>query len=193
MKRAVFLHGTSGDPLHHWWPWLKAEFEKSGYEVWAPLLPDNDRPNDMTYWKFLASQNWDFHDNVLVGHSSGATTVLNLLAREEFPQVKAAVLVGAFLNEDLTSKSADFDHTDQFADLFPADGFDWQVIQRKAEKFYFVHGNDDPYCSYADAVETCETLGGEMITIQNGGHLSTRFGVTELPQLVNSLQRDAIL
>lgn len=193
MKRAVFLHGTNGDPSDHWWPWLKAQFESSGYEVWAPVLPDNDRPNEETYREFLMSKEWSFNDNVLVGHSSGATTVLNLLARSEFPKVKAAVLVGTFLNENLTSKSSDFEKSDQFIHLFPSNGFDWQTIKDKSEKFYFVHGDDDPYCLYADAVEACDILGGEMITVQNGGHLSASFGVVKLPQLITSLERDKIL
>lgn len=192
-KRAVFLHGTSGHPGDHWWPWLKDKFERSNYEVWAPELPDNDRPNTKTYWDFLTSQNWDFRENVLVGHSSGATTILNLLANPDFPKVKTAVLVGVFLNEDLTSKSADFEQTGQFASLFPKSGSDWSVIKQKAEKFYFVHGDDDPYCSYQDALEASKQLGGELITIDGGGHLSSSFGVTELPRLVAVLERDNIL
>lgn len=193
MKRAVFLHGTNGDPGDHWWPWLKKHFEDSGYEVWAPVLPGNDKPNEEVYRKFLMSNDWTFEDNVLVGHSSGATTVLNLLARNDFPPVKAAVLAGVFLNEDLTSKSADFVQTGQFMNLFPKAGFDWRAIKEKSEKFYFVHGDDDPYCSYTDALEACRTLDGQMITVKDGGHLSTNFNVTELPQLVDSLQRDMIL
>ena len=193
MKRAVFLHGTSGNPDDHWWPWLKARFEKSGYEVWAPVLPDNDRPNAETYRKFLMSSEWTFRNNILVGHSSGATSVLNLLARDDFPEIKAAVLVGTFLNENLTKNSTEFDDSDQFINLFPKDGFDWQAIKNKSEKFYFIHGDDDPYCSYADAAEACKIVEGEMITVKDGGHLSASFGVVELPQLTDLLERDRVL
>ena len=191
MKRAVFLHGTDGDPSHHWWPWLKAQFEASGYEVWAPVLPDNHRPNAKTYWDYLLSQGWNFQDNVIVGHSSGATEVLNLLSSRDFPKVRAAVLVGVFLNQDLTSRSASFE-SDQFTDLCPEAGFDLTEIMQNAEKFYFVHGDDDGYCSYDDAVQACHAVGGEMITITNGGHLTSRFG-TQIPQLTSVLIRDNIL
>ena len=192
-RRALFLHGTNGSPSDHWWPWLRQEFEKSGYEVWVPLLPDNDRPNEQTYWDFLASSQWDFADNVLVGHSSGATSVLNLLARPTFPKAKAAVLVAAFLNEDLTSKSPDFEQAGQFAGLFPPDGFDWEAIKQKAERFYFVHGDDDPYCAYNDAVEAARALNGELITMPGAGHISESPAVTELPQLADVLKRDSLL
>ncbi len=196
MKRALFLHGTGGSPNDHWWPWLKQRFEESGYEVWAPLLPDNHRPSAEKYWEFLHSGDWEFADNVLVGHSSGATSVLNLLARPEFPKVKAAVLVGAFLNEDLTSQSPDFKDPRQFAELFPPDGFDWRLIRQKAERFYFVHGSDDPYCSYDNAANAAEKLKGVLIAIiavPDGGHLSVDSGIVELPLLSDALRKDGVV
>lgn len=192
-KRALFLHGTSGSPNDHWWPWLKEQFETNGYEVWAPQLPDSQRPNAETYWNFLSSQNWDFTGSVLVGHSSGATSVLNLLSRPDVPKVRAAVLVGVFLNERLTSQSPDFEDTRQFSELFPKEGFAWSEIKTKAEKFYFVHGDDDPYCSYDDAVNIARELGGEILTIPHGGHLSAGSGMTELPQLTKLLREGGVL
>lgn len=193
MKRAVFLHGTDGHPSDHWWPWLKTEFEKSGYQVWAPTLPDNHTPNDDVYYEFLTSQNWDFTDNVIVGHSSGATTVLNLLSRKDFPVINTAVLAGVFLSQSLTSKNEAFKEENQFVNLFPVNGFNWSYIKNKAEKFYFIHGDDDPYCSYDEALEACTKVNGKMITIPHGGHLSSRFGVTKLPGLIAKLNADSVL
>lgn len=193
-KRALFLHGTGGSPHDHWWPWLKSEFEQSGYQVWTPQLPDSQRPSAQKYWDFLhEATDWDFADNVLVGHSSGATSVLNLLSEPDFPKVKAAVLVGVFLNEDLTSTSPDFRDGSQFAELFPLAGFDWPTIKMKAEKFYFIHGDNDPYCAYDDAVAAAVELGGELLTIPSGGHLSVASGVTDFPRLVEVLRRDGIV
>src|SRR5690606_3814805 len=148
-----------------------------GYAVWAPLLPDNRRPDAQKYWDFLHSQGWDFKDTVLVGHSSGATRVLNLLASEEFPKIKAAVLAGVFLNERLTNKSPDFPDKSQFARLFPEDGFDWEEIKQKADKFYFVHGDNDPYCSYEDARKAAKKVQGKLVTVDKGGHLTVDSGV----------------
>ena len=146
-RRAVFLHGTGGTPNDYWWPWLREQFERNGYELWAPLLPDSHRPNTKKYWEFLHSKDWDFSDNVLVGHSSGATSVLNLLSSPEFPRVRAAVMIGLFLNERLTSQSPDFPDKDQFSELFPVAGFDLEAIKSKAKKFYIVHGDDDKQAS----------------------------------------------
>lgn len=191
MRRALFLHGTGGSPDDHWWPWLREQFEQGGYEVWAPVLPDNMRPNANKYWEFLHNSDWDFTDNVLVGHSSGATSVLNLLSNPEFPKAKAAVLVGAFLNERLTKGSSDFTDNTQFKDLFPAEGFDWQYVKSRSDKFYFIHGDNDPYCAHEDTKEAANLVGGKLVTVYGGGHLSG--GVHELPEMAEVLKDEGIL
>lgn len=171
---------------------MRDQFEKSGYEVWSPKLPDADTPNRDVYWNFLTSQGWDFTGNVIVGHSSGATAALNLLASENFPPIKAAVLAGTFLNERFT-KETDWYRPGQFDNLFPTEKFDFSFLKTRAEKFYFVHGDDDPLCSFEDAKIACQELGGSLITVSGGGHLSSRFGVAKLPQLVAELKQDSVL
>lgn len=98
MKRAVILHGTDAAPEQNWFPWLKQKLETEGYEVWAPLLPGNHTPNREVYNDFLLGQEqgWDFTDNIVVGHSSGAVAVLNLLMDPRCPKVKLGVMVGAW-------------------------------------------------------------------------------------------------
>lgn len=187
VKRAVLFHGTSSDPTHHWQPWLKKELEQQGYQVYAPLLPDNDRPNRRTYEAFLRKSGWDFADNILVGHSSGATTVLNLLLADWFPKVKAVVLVGTFLNEKLTKNLGEFPDG-LFDDLF-LEGYDPERLKQKAGAFYFVHGSNDPYCDIQDAKVLCEQVGGTFMEIENGHHLGGTSGITELPELINYLSK----
>lgn len=191
MKRAVILHGTDGNPIAHWQSWLRHELEKAGYEVFAPKLPNNHTPNREVYDKFLRNSGWDFTDNVVVGHSSGATTVLNLLSADWFPHVKAAVLVGTFLNEKLTQHT-ELNEPGQFANLF-LPNYDPEVIKKKADVFYFVHGSDDPYCDINDARELCTKLDGTFITVENGHHLGDSVGMKELPQLKEQLKKDSLL
>lgn len=191
MKRAVLLHSTDSKPDDYWFPWLKAYLERAGYEVYAPILPNNQIPNRHTYEQFLKASDWDFTDNLLVGHSSGATTVLNLLQSDWFPKVKACVLAGTFLNEKLT-KDADWVVEGQFNNLF-LDNYERTDILKKCDKFYFVHGSDDPYCDIEDAKELSYKLNGTFITIQNGHHLGKASGLLELPQLTDVLEQDHIL
>ncbi len=191
MKRAVILHGTSSGPTHNWQPWLKQQLEAGGYEVYAPKLPNCDRPNWQTYEEFLKGSGWDFTDNILVGHSSGATTVLNLLLADWFPQAKAVVLVGTFLNEKFTKKLGEFSD-DLFDDLF-LNNYDPEKLKQKAESFYFVHGDNDPYCDIEDAKVLCERVDGTFLIVKKGHHLGGASGFAELPMLTQQLKKDGLL
>ena len=185
MKRAVILHGTSSHPTHNWQPWIKQELETVGYEVFAPVLPDNDVPNRHTYEDFLKNSGWDFTDNILVGHSSGATAILNLLSTDWIPHIRAVVLVGAFLNEDLL-RDRDQCNEKQFANLFPNEGFDLEKIKQKVDHIYFVHGDKDPLCSFEDARRLCGQLGGTFVSVAGAGHFSTP--TASLPEIISTLK-----
>jgi hypothetical protein len=191
MKRAVLLHGTDGNPQDQWFPWLRKQLEQSSYSIYAPSLPENHTPDREKYSKFLHDSGWDFTDNILVGHSSGATTVLNLLSEDRFPKVKAVILLGTFLNEKLL-KDVSWYEPGQFDNLFLAD-YDADKIKQKAGGFYFVHGDNDPFCDINDARNLSKKVGGKFITIKNGHHLGGTSGITEIPPLIDALKADSIL
>jgi len=178
MKRAVILHGTDGAPDHNWFPWLKAKLEAEGYKVWVPLLPGNHTPNRQVYNDFLFAENWDFTDNIVVGHSSGAVSVLNLLMDQRCPKVKLAVMVGAWAGG---IPSGYEEGNTQFDNLFPPNGFDFELIKSKAGKLAFLHGDDDPYCPLDQAKYLAKKLDAPLTVVPGGHHLGSK--LTELPEL----------
>lgn len=191
-KRAAMLHGTDGSPDElPWQAWVKEQLESSGYEVYFPQLPDCHEPNLATYENFLQDSGWDFEDNILLGHSSGATTALHLLGQSWFPRVRATVLVGTFLNERLLDDVSWYE-PGQFDDLF-VETFDPKLIASKSDAFYFVHGDDDPYCDYTEARELCDQVGGTFITMRGSGHIARSSGVSELPLLTEKLRADGLV
>lgn len=177
MKRAVILHGTDGNPQKHWFPWLKQKLEEQGYEVWVPEMPANHTPNRHTYNDFLFGSGWDFTDNIVVGHSSGAVSILNLLMDARAPHIRLGVLAGAWARMDET----DLDR-EQFKDLFPPEGFDFELIKSKADKLAFIHGDDDPLCPLNQAQWLAGQLDAPITLVPQGGHLSSE-KFTEFPEL----------
>ncbi len=182
-KRAVILHGTNGNPGKHWFPWLKQKLESEGYEVWVPLLPENSTPNKDVYGDFLFGSDWDFTNNLIVGHSSGAVEILNLLMDERCPKVRTAVLVGAWKG------GAPNEHDyETFKNLFPKDGFKFELIKSKSEKIVFLHGDNDPYCPLEQAEYLAKELDAPITVVPGGRHFSG--DCTEIPELWDILKED---
>lgn len=181
MKRAVILHGTDGTPESNWFPWLKGKLEAEGYQVWVPLLPENHTPNRETYNDFLLGKPWDFTGNIVIGHSSGAVEVLNLLMDWRCRKIKLGVLVSAW------EKGTPIGMEDQqFADLFPPEGFDPERIKQNAKLLAFMHSDDDPYVPLEWVKPLVEKLGAPLTVIPNGHHLGSKYA--ELPELWKILE-----
>jgi uncharacterized protein len=165
MKNALILHGTDGSPTENWYEWLKLELEKSGYKVWVPKLPQPNKPSIRRYNEFLlANKDWVFNDeSIIIGHSSGAVAILGLLqALSGDKKIDSCYLVGSFKN-DLNWDALD--------ELF-INPFDLDLIKSKADKFIFIHSDNDPFCPLEHAKYLSEKLGGDLIIKPGQFHFS---------------------
>ena len=165
MKNALILHGTDDHPKANWFDWLKTELEKENYQVWLPQLPDSARPNIQKYNQLLFSNtDWDFNqESILIGHSSEAVAILGLL--QNLPaekKVNICYLIGAFKN-DLG--------WDSLKELFQ-EPLDFELIKSKANKFVFIHSDNDPYCPLEQAQYLSDKLNGELIIKPGQFHFS---------------------
>lgn len=186
MKRAVILHGTDANPELHWFPGLKKYLEDKGYEVWVPELPNNHTPNRKTYNDFLFNSDWDFTDNLVVGHSSGAVSVLNLLEDERCPQINTGVMVAAWSDTHAAGLDAGDYEKDQFSNLFPPEGFNFELIKQKAKSLIFFHGDDDSVCPLDQAKWLAQETSSPIIIVPKVGHLSVT--IDKFPQLIAELE-----
>ncbi len=189
-KRAVILHGTDGSPQENWFPWLKQQLVTFGYEVWVPPLPNNHTPNRHNYNDFFFTSEWDFLDNLIIGHSSGAVSILNLLADKRCPRINTGVLVGAWSHMEET----DLDR-EQFKDLFPSDGFNFKRIKENCDKLLFVHGDNDPYCPLGQAKWLAKQTDSQIFIIPGGGHFTQKQNpaYVEFPKLIEILKKQKVL
>lgn len=169
MTNVLILHGTDGTPHSNWFMWLKGKLIGKGYHVWLPQLPGADKPNSKTYTDFLLT-NKDFvfgEATILVGHSSGAVEILQLL--QNLPvktRIKGAVLVSAF-KDDLK--------WDSLSGLF-TEPFDFEKIKKHCDKFIFIHSDDDPYCPLEGVRYLASEVDGELIVFNGQGHFNTETG-----------------
>ncbi len=184
--KAVILHGTNSNHTSNWFPWLKTELEKLGYEVWVPDLPANGRPNIERYNSFLLSQGWDFNDNLIVGHSSGAVAILGLLpALPEDVKINTAILAGSF-----TKRLSEDPSWEMLSELF-YEPFDFEIVKQKAKQFIFVHSEDDPYCPIEQAEELHHKIGGEFIRFKDMKHFGVKLDprFSKFPELLDIIKQ----
>jgi hypothetical protein len=185
MKNALILHGTGNNSSGNWFPWLKEELEKRGYEVWSPDLPRADKPNSKRYNGYiLGNSRWKFNEkSVIIGHSSGAVAVLGLLQHlPENSVVNTCILVSSF-KDNLGSKDLD--------GLFE-EPFDFKEIKKHAKHFIFIHSDNDPYCPLDHAKYLAKKTGGKLIVKKGQGHFNLETGekYKQFPLILELLEKN---
>ncbi len=166
MTNILILHGTGVTPRSNWFMWLKGKLVGQGHQVWLPQLPDAHKPNGKTYTDFLLA-NKDFKinkDTIIIGHSSGAVEILNLL--QHLPgrtKIKGALLVSAF-HDDLG--------WDSLSDLIDTP-FDYERIKKHCGKFIFLYSDDDPHVPIEQPKFLAEQLDSDLIVFEGQGHFNT--------------------
>ncbi|EKE06030.1 MAG: hypothetical protein ACD_19C00114G0002 [uncultured bacterium] len=185
MKNALILHGTNFVPgqkehLGNWFPWLKTELEKIGYEVWLPELPEAWHPNLERYWNFL--KGFDFNnETIIIGHSSGATVVFGLL--HKLPVSKKVHLVvsvsGFYKNESGWNCEG----------LFSED-YDWKKIKKQSENISIIWSPNDPYISQYQTDYLAKQLEVDPLIFPNRQHFSLEAGSEnkEFPELLDLIR-----
>ncbi|GHU07281.1 hypothetical protein FACS189431_1570 [Alphaproteobacteria bacterium] len=181
----VILHGTYGNPKENWFPWLKEKLESLGHEVVAPKLPTPRNQSVENWDEALQKQApWTFGKNtVLIGHSLGATYMLNILNRDRPESVSASFFVSGFLH-DLGD-----DHFDKLNHSFTHQDFDFEKIKKYAGEVFVIAGDNDPYVPMIETEELASRLSVEPMIIKGGGHLNAEAGYIEFSELLEKIEK----
>lgn len=173
MKKALFLHAWYATPKSDWYPWLKTELEKKGYEVWLPELPTmpTKLPDMETMLKFLIEKNFIDESTVVIAHSLGSVLALRLAERVKFDK---GILLAGWDYNDLTPQHQSFwvrmtDHN---------------TIKANVPNWVTIISDNDPYVTKAIAHEMAGRLGAVARDVGSKGHFLAKDGVTEIPELL---------
>jgi uncharacterized protein len=182
-NRVILVHGWEGSPQRNWFPWLRAELEKSGYDVLSPLMPNADHPKLSEWLEFLKKTVGQTDEHIFfVGHSLGAMAILRYLETlDKGKRVGGAVLVAGFSELIKYNELASFFETP----------LDYEKVKQAAARFAAVNSDNDPYVPQKFGEILRDRLGAELTIIENGGHLNTEAKCFELPVVLEKINNFA--
>jgi hypothetical protein len=179
MKSVLILHGIQGQAGIHWQKWLHDELVKRNCRVLMPTLPNAMRPDRGEVLEFVwdLCKAVDFSDLVIVGHSMGVTTALDLIASFR-REVKGLISVSGVF-KDYGAELNSYFLRERFVDL--------KVVRSLVKKVAVFYGDNDPYVPQDVLKSLADELGVTPVVIPNGGHLNTNAGYTEFPLLLENV------
>ena len=178
-KRLVIVHGWEGNPEEGWFPWLKTEMEKRGWEGSVPAMPNSAEPKQARWLPYLQTVVGKVDKNTfMVGHSLGCIIILRFL--ERLPEKQ--FLGGAIL-------VAGFDNPLKYKELrnFFQETIAWDRIKKGCDKFVSIHSEDDPEVPIENSDNFRKNLGAKTIKVNGFRHFSGGDGVTSLPIVLQEL------
>lgn len=183
MKNVIIIHGTEGHPKENWFPWLKYELEKRGYNVLVPQFPTPPIvPAKIDKWLevFKSYRQYINEDTIIIGHSLGGIFTLRILEKLKYP-IKAAIFVGTPIG---VRPIKYYDRDNSFSGFL----FDWKVILEKASHFIVFQSDNDPYVSLGNGKQLAKNLNVKLNFVQNAGHFNTEAGYTSFDLLIEKMK-----
>ncbi|OGG48949.1 hypothetical protein A3G63_01800 [Candidatus Kaiserbacteria bacterium RIFCSPLOWO2_12_FULL_52_8] len=188
MKRTIIVHGWADHPENAWFPWLKTELDKKGYEVEVPVMPDAKRPV-ITAWVGHLSTLLDGvgpnDELTLIGHSIGCQTILRTLEITRGLKIKKVILVAGWL----TLTNLETSDEENIAAPWLTAPIDFDKVRSAADSFTAILSDNDQWVPLEKTKKAFESKLGARVIVEHGrGHFAGDDGVTELPVILTEIQ-----
>ncbi|MCC7522584.1 alpha/beta hydrolase [Candidatus Uhrbacteria bacterium] len=186
MKRAIIVHGWASHPKDGWFPWLKNELEKLGYEVLVPKMPAPLIPI-MKKWvghlsKIVGPVD---QDTIFIGHSIGCQAIIRYLETLDTPIRGAIFVAGFFKLEGLESVAEE-----KIAEAWTKTPIDLEKVKRIMNKSVAIFSDNDRFVPLEinrKAFE--EKLSSEIIVDHGMKHYSGNQGIRDVPSVLVALKK----
>ena len=184
-KRAFIIHGWDGYPDEGWFPWLKAELEKNGFQVQVPVMPEPAEPKIEAWVSHLSKIVGDVDENTFfVGHSIGCQTILRYL--ESLPADK--IVGGAiFVAGWFTLTNSETEEEKRIGKPWLETPIDFEKVKQHTKKFFAVFSDDDEVVPQENKKLFEEKLGAKTAIEHGKGHFSGSDGVKELSSVLEEI------
>lgn len=182
MEKAFIFHGTGAGKYDHWFPSIAEKLKQEGVAVCRPKFPTPEGQNLQNWLEVLDNQEMEIdEETVLIGHSTGAVFILDILDKRDV-NIEAAFLISGFTGK----LGIEFDELNE---TFAEREFDFGKIKGSAKEFKLFHSESDPYVPLEKAAELTPKIDANLELIAGAGHFNTESGYTEFPELWQKLEK----
>ncbi len=188
MKRVYIVHGWEGAPTEPQISWIRSQLEAKGYAVEAPAMPNSATPVIEAWVRKLQEvvQNPD-SDTYFIGHSIGGQAIMRYLAGlPQDTRIGGAIfLAGWFVLNNLEDEEAE-----KIAKPWIETPIDFETLKKRTDNYVAILSDNDHWVPADITKSIFETkLGARVITEHNQGHFTAEEGVTEVPVVIQELER----
>ncbi|MBI5072855.1 serine hydrolase family protein [Candidatus Woesearchaeota archaeon] len=181
MATIFLIHGSYGNPIENWFPWLKKELEQNGHTVFAPPFPTPENQSlEQWFATFEPYEKFIDPQTIFVGHSLGAAFILSYLEHMEKP-IRACFFVAGFCS---ALGNPQFDILNK---TFVEKPFLWKDIRKYGRNFFVFHSDNDPYVPLQKGKELASHLGTEVMLVKGAGHFNKESNYTKFPLLLEKI------
>ena len=184
MRNFIIIHGSYDSSKEHWFPWMKNEIERLGYECIVPDFPC-ENGHQLNEWieTFDTYKDKVTAETVFIAHSRGVSFVLNLLTKFEY-QIDTLYMIGGFIDYLWIPKA--------IPDTFFVTPFDIQKIKRQCSKFVSFHSDNDEYIPVEHFEKVINTFDARPLFVKGAGHFTAKLGYTQFPELLADIKKDIL-
>ncbi len=189
-KRLFIIHGWDFNPKMNWYHWLKSEFEKSGFKVFVPEMPNTSEPNIDAWVSHLKKVVGKLDENTyFVGHSIGCQTIMRFLEEEKYDgKIGKVIFVAGWFKLD----NLEDEEVKEIAEPWTDTPINFDKVKEKIRNLTVFLSSNEPYNYIEENKETFEKkLNAKVVILKNKGHFTEEDGVKELPEILKEIQDNA--
>ena len=192
VKRVFIIHGWEGSPGEGWYPWLKKELEKKGFEVYVPEMPNTEHPK-IDEWTSKIKEiipNPD-ENTFFVGHSIGGQAILRYLEKlQDDVKIGGVIFVSGWfdLTEFSYTKEPEYEEESRrITKPWIKSPINFDKIREHSGNFVAIFSDNDPYVLLSNKEIFEKNLGAKIIIEKNKGHFREEDNIKELPIVIEEL------
>ena len=163
--KIIFLPGNGGDgnTSYGWFPYIKEELEKNGYDVINPVFPDGILARKNYWLPYLETFNPD-ENTVLIGHSSGAVAIMRYT---ENHKILGSILVAPCYTDLGLSSEKESGYYDEL--------WNWDNIKNNQKWIIQFSSINDPFIPITEARLIHNKVNSEYYELTEGHFMGDTF------------------